>query len=188
MYTPSCNTAEAQRRARAAALSPAPIPFAAGENGHGGGNLGRIYRSGRPSVCSLAPLLWRSRGGCLSSPYGQPASGRSRSGCTLTLTNLRTRKSALVPPWWRARPACATSPKDEGEIMSRTIKLNRVSDDGRRVAAGAFQATSESDLHLKWELHLATAAQGLYVATHRGVQLGIGIVSDTVRHQGGRHG
>jgi len=67
--------------------------------------------------------------------------------------------------------------------MSRTIKVNRVSDDGRRVAAGAFQATSESDLQLKWELHLVTAAQGLY--THRGVQLGIGIASDTV---GERHG
>src|SRR5262249_46198846 len=59
-------------------------------------------------------------------------------------------------------------------------------DDGRRVAAGAFQATSESDLQLKWELHLVTAAQGLYIATHRGVQLGIGIASDTVRHQEGQ--
>ena len=54
-----------------------------------------------------------------------------------------------------------------------------------RVAAGAFHATSESDLQLKWELHLVTAAQGLYIATHRGVQLGIGIASDTV---GERHG
>jgi hypothetical protein len=80
---------------------------------------------------------------------------------------------------------CVTSPKNQGKIMSRTIKLYRVSDDGRRVAAGAFQATSESDLQLKWELHLVTAAQGFYIATHRGVQLGIGIASDTV---GERHG
>src|SRR5262245_13104586 len=80
------------------------------------------------------------------------------------------------------------SPKEQGEIMSRTIKLYRISDDGRRVAAGAFQATSESDLQLKWELHLVTAAQGLYIATHRGVQLGIGVASDTVRQQGARHG
>ena len=72
--------------------------------------------------------------------------------------------------------------------MSRTIKLYRVSEDGRRLAAGAFQATSESDLQLKWKLHLTTAAHGLYIATHRGVQLGIGIASDSVRHQGGRHG
>jgi hypothetical protein len=50
------------------------------------------------------------------------------------------------------------------------------------------EATSESDLQLKWELHLVTAAHGLYIATHRGVQLGIGVASDTVRHQGGRHG
>jgi len=53
--------------------------------------------------------------------------------------------------------------------MSRTIKLYRVSDDGRRVVADAFQATSESELQLKWGLHLATAESGLYIATHRGV-------------------
>ena len=39
--------------------------------------------------------------------------------------------------------------------MARTIKLYRVSEDGRRVAAGAFQATSESDLQMKWELQRA---------------------------------
>src|SRR5262245_8345468 len=37
-----------------------------------------------------------------------------------------------------------------------------------------FQASSENDLQMKWELHLATAADGLYIATHRGVQLGMG--------------
>ena len=47
---------------------------------------------------------------------------------------------------------------------------------------------SEQDLQLKWELHLATAAGGLYIATHRGVQLGIGLASDAVRHHGGAHG
>jgi hypothetical protein len=72
--------------------------------------------------------------------------------------------------------------------MARTIKLYRVSEDGRRVAAGAFQATSENDLQMKWELHLATAVGGLYVATHRGVQLGVGLASDAVRHQGRSHG
>jgi hypothetical protein len=53
--------------------------------------------------------------------------------------------------------------------MARTIKLYRITDEGLRLAAGAFQVTSESDLQLKWELHLVTAAQGLYIATHRGV-------------------
>jgi len=72
--------------------------------------------------------------------------------------------------------------------MARTIKIYRVSEDGRRVAAGAFQATSEGDLQMKWELHLATAVSGLYVATHRGVQLGVGLTSDAVRHQGRGHG
>ena len=72
--------------------------------------------------------------------------------------------------------------------MPRTIKLYRVSEDGRRVAAGAFLAASETDLQMKWELHLATAISGLYIATHRGVQLGVGLASDAVRHRSGRHG
>ena len=46
--------------------------------------------------------------------------------------------------------------------MARTVKVYRISDDGRRVAAGAFRVNSESDLQTKWELHLATAGSGLY--------------------------
>ena len=73
--------------------------------------------------------------------------------------------------------------------MARTIKLYRVSEEGRRLAAGGFQASSESDLQMKWELHLATAVSSLYIATHRGVQLGgPGLASDAVRHQGRGHG
>ena len=72
--------------------------------------------------------------------------------------------------------------------MARTIKVYRLADDGRRLAAGAFKAASEQDLQLKWELHLATAADGLYIATHRGVQLGLGLASEAVRHYGGAHG
>jgi len=53
--------------------------------------------------------------------------------------------------------------------MARTVKVYRIADDGRHIAAGAF----ESDLQMKWELHLATAAGGLYIATHRGIQLGV---------------
>jgi hypothetical protein len=75
-----------------------------------------------------------------------------------------------------------------GETMARTIKVFRIADDGRRVASGAFKAASESDLQLKWELHLATAAGGLYIATHRGVQLGIGLAPDAVRQYVVRHG
>ena len=74
------------------------------------------------------------------------------------------------------------------KTMARTIKVYRIADDGRRLASGAFKAASEQDLQLKWELHLATAAGGLYIATHRGVQLGIGFASDAVRHHGGAHG
>ena len=72
--------------------------------------------------------------------------------------------------------------------MARTVKLFRIADDGRRVASGAFKVASETELQLKWELHLATAADGLYIATHRGLQLGIGLASQAVRHYGGAHG
>ena len=69
--------------------------------------------------------------------------------------------------------------------MARMVKVYRIADDGRRIAAGAFRANSESDLQAKWELHLATAASGLYIATYRGIQLGVGLASDTMRPQGG---
>ena len=67
------------------------------------------------------------------------------------------------------------SDSNDGEVMARTVKVYRISDDGRRVAAGAFRVNSESDLQTKWELHLATAGSGLYIATHRGIQLGVGL-------------
>jgi hypothetical protein len=72
--------------------------------------------------------------------------------------------------------------------MARTIKVYRIAEDGRRLASGAFQASSEKDLQMKWQLHLATAADGLYIATHRGVQLGMGVALDAVRQQGAGHG
>jgi hypothetical protein len=38
------------------------------------------------------------------------------------------------------------------------------------------------------ELYLATAASGLYIATHRGIQLGVGLASDAMRLRGGPYG
>jgi hypothetical protein len=52
------------------------------------------------------------------------------------------------------------------EILPRTVKLYRIESDGRRLAAGA-----------NWQLFLATARQGLYVASYRGVQLGTALVT-----------
>ena len=72
--------------------------------------------------------------------------------------------------------------------MARTVKLYKIEADGRRMAAGAFRVNSESDLQAKWELYLATAASGLYIATHRGIQLGIGLASDVMRPRGGTYG
>jgi hypothetical protein len=65
------------------------------------------------------------------------------------------------------------------EIMARTVKLYRIECDGRRIAAGAIRANSETDLVAHWQLFLATAVHGLYVATYRGVQLGTALVTET---------
>ena len=61
--------------------------------------------------------------------------------------------------------------------MARTIKLYRIESDGRRLAAGAIRASSQDDLAAHRQLFLATAAQGLYVANYRGVQLGMAMVT-----------
>jgi hypothetical protein len=61
--------------------------------------------------------------------------------------------------------------------MARTIKLYRIESEGRRLAAGAICATSQDDLAAHWQLFLATAAQSLYVANYRGVQLGMAMVT-----------
>lgn len=61
--------------------------------------------------------------------------------------------------------------------MARTIRLYRIEDDGRRRAAGAFRASTQEDLAARWQLFLATAAQGLYTAHYRGVTLGTAMVT-----------
>jgi hypothetical protein len=63
--------------------------------------------------------------------------------------------------------------------MAKTIKIYRIESDGRRLAAGAFRASSEADLATPWQLFLATAAQGIYLATYRGVHLGTAMVPET---------
>ena len=62
--------------------------------------------------------------------------------------------------------------------MARTIKLYRIECDGRRLAAGAIRASSRDDLAVHWQLFLATATQGLYIATYRGVRLGTAMVTE----------
>ena len=60
--------------------------------------------------------------------------------------------------------------------MPRTVRLYRIESDGRRLLAGAIRASSH-DLAAHWQLFLATARQGLYVASYRGVQLGTALVT-----------
>jgi hypothetical protein len=61
--------------------------------------------------------------------------------------------------------------------MPRTVKFYRMELTGRRLAAGAIRASSQDDLAAHWQLFLATARQGLYVASYRGVQLGTALVT-----------
>ena len=61
-------------------------------------------------------------------------------------------------------------------MRQRTIKLYRIEDDGRRLFAGSIRASSPADLVLRWQLFLATAARGVYIARYRGEELGLGLV------------
>jgi hypothetical protein len=60
----------------------------------------------------------------------------------------------------------------------RTIRLYRITDDGRRLLAGAFQAGSGVELVTLWRAFLATAAQGTYAACYRGEILGLEAASE----------
>ena len=61
-------------------------------------------------------------------------------------------------------------------MRQRTIKLYRIEDDGRRLFGGSIRASSPADLVLRWQLFLATAARGVYIARYRGAELGLGLV------------
>jgi len=63
----------------------------------------------------------------------------------------------------------------QGKMRPRTIRLYRIEDDGRRLSARSFRASSPADLVMRWQLFPATAARGLYVATYRGEQLGMAL-------------
>jgi hypothetical protein len=47
---------------------------------------------------------------------------------------------------------------------------------GLKATAGALLLGRSDDLAAHWQLFLATARQGLYVASYRGVQLGTALV------------
>ena len=53
-------------------------------------------------------------------------------------------------------------------MRKRTIKLYRLTDDGRRLQAGTIQATSPTEVVARWRAFLATATRGVYVAHYRG--------------------
>jgi hypothetical protein len=55
----------------------------------------------------------------------------------------------------------------------RTIKLYRITDDGRRLLAGTIEAGSPTELVVLWRAFLATARCGTYAACYRGETLGL---------------
>jgi hypothetical protein len=55
----------------------------------------------------------------------------------------------------------------------RTIRLYRITDDGRRLLAGTLQAGSPVELVARWRAILATAARGTYAACYRNETLGL---------------
>jgi hypothetical protein len=57
-------------------------------------------------------------------------------------------------------------------MRKRTVKLWRLTDDGRKLFAGAIEAADPRELVLKWSAFLATAERGTYFATYRGSFVG----------------
>ena len=54
----------------------------------------------------------------------------------------------------------------------RTVKLWRLTEDGRKLSAGTIEAADPRELVLKWSAFLATAERGVYFATYRGSFVG----------------
>jgi hypothetical protein len=49
----------------------------------------------------------------------------------------------------------------------RTIRLYRITEDGRRLLAGTIEAGEPAELVVRWRAFLATAARGTYAACSR---------------------
>ena len=57
-------------------------------------------------------------------------------------------------------------------MRERTVKLWRLTEDGRMLSAGTIEAADPRELVLKWSAFLATAERGVYFATYRGSFVG----------------
>ena len=61
----------------------------------------------------------------------------------------------------------------QGKSRKRTIRLYRITDDGRRLFSGTIAAASPVKLVAHWRAFLATAPRGVYIAHYRGETLGL---------------
>lgn len=61
----------------------------------------------------------------------------------------------------------------QARTRKRTIRLYRLTDDGRRLLAGTIAAGSPAELVAHWVAFLATATRGVYIAYYRGETLGL---------------
>jgi hypothetical protein len=86
--------------------------------------------------------------------------------------------SEYIAKWPSCSLICQKAITSTGKPLARTIKVYRIENGERRLAAGAIRASSPDHLEAQWQLFLATAAQGLYVAAYRGVQLGTALVCE----------
>ena len=57
-------------------------------------------------------------------------------------------------------------------MRKRTVKLWRLTEDGRKLCAGTIEAADPRELVLKWSAFLTTAERGVYFATYRGSFVG----------------
>ena len=53
-------------------------------------------------------------------------------------------------------------------MRKRTVKLWRLHEVGRKLAAGTIEAADPREVVMKWSSFLATAERGVYIAAYRG--------------------
>jgi hypothetical protein len=67
-------------------------------------------------------------------------------------------------------------------MRKRTVRLYRLNEDGRRLAAGTIEAATPTELVAKWTAFLALAERGVYVGSYRGAYIG---PEPALEHEGG---
>jgi hypothetical protein len=67
-------------------------------------------------------------------------------------------------------------------MRKRSVRLYRLNEDGRKLAAGKIEASNPDELVGKWIAFLATAERGVYFGSYRGIFIG---PEPALEHDGG---